>query len=122
MYEIYKETTFSGAHRLREYEGKCESLHGHNWRVRVYVAAGELDRLGMVIDFKVLKEALEKAAGKLDHVYINETPPFDKINPSAENIARWLFDEMTMDINDGRVCVVRVMVWESEASCAIYQP
>jgi 6-pyruvoyltetrahydropterin/6-carboxytetrahydropterin synthase len=122
MYEVYKETTFSGAHRLREYEGRCEALHGHNWLVRAYVAAEELDRLGMVIDFKFLKTALEKAADKLDHVYINEIPPFDTINPSAENIARWLFDEISTSLNDGRVRVARVMVWESDASCAMYQP
>ncbi|MFA6451625.1 MAG: 6-carboxytetrahydropterin synthase QueD [bacterium] len=121
MYEIYKETTFSSAHRLREYKGRCESLHGHNWRARVYVAAEELDKLGMVIDFKLLKSALEESAGKLDHVYINDTPPFDAINPSAENIARWLYDEMRERLNDGRVRVTRVMIWESEASCAIYK-
>ncbi len=122
MYEIYKETTFSGAHRLREYKGRCESLHGHNWRVRAFVAAEELDSLGMVIDFKVLNEALEDIAGRLDHVYINETPPFDKLNPSAENMARWFFDELSGRINGGRVRVSRVMIWESEASCAIYEP
>jgi 6-pyruvoyltetrahydropterin/6-carboxytetrahydropterin synthase len=120
MYEIYKESTFSSAHRLREYKGRCESLHGHNWRARVYVAAEELDSLGMVIDFKVLKKALDETAGKLDHVYINEVPPFDTINPSAENIARWLFDEMSAIINNSRVVITRVMVWESEASCATY--
>jgi len=122
MYEIYKETTFSSAHRLREYKGRCEALHGHNWRARVYAAAEELDSLGMVMDFKELKGALEAAAGKLDHVYINETPPFDVINPSAENIARWIFDELSARVNDGRVRVARVMVWESEESCAVYQP
>ncbi len=122
MYEIYKETTFSGAHRLREYKGRCESLHGHNWRVRAFVAAEELDSLGMVIDFKVLNEALEEIAGRLDHVYLNETPPFDRLNPSAENMARWFYDELAARVNDSRVRVSRVMIWESEASCAIYEP
>ena len=121
MYEIYKETTFSGAHRLRGYKGRCEALHGHNWRVRVSVAADALDDLGMVIDFTVLKAALEEIASKLDHVYINEVPPFDTVNPSAENLAKWFFDELYPRVNGGRARVTRVMVWESDASCAIYQ-
>ena len=122
LYEVYKEATFSGAHRLLEYGGKCESLHGHNWRVRVYAGAEELDRLGMVIDFKVLGEAVGKVVGKVDHRYLNEVAPFDEVNPSAENIARFVYDEVSADIDDGRVRVTRVMVWESDASCAIYRP
>ncbi len=121
MYEIYKETTFSGAHRLREYKGRCEDLHGHNWKVRVFVGAEELDKLGMVVDFKVLKKMMEETIDKLDHKYLNEVSPFDSINPSTENIARYLYDELSLKLNNERVKVVKVMVWESENSCAIYK-
>lgn len=120
MYEVYKETYFSGAHRLREYEGKCESLHGHNWKVRAFIGATELDRLGMVIDFKVLKNALSETVEVLDHTDLNAIPPFDKINPSAENLAKYIFDGLSERINDERVRITKVMVWESHASCAIY--
>lgn len=120
MYEVYKEKYFSGAHRLREYEGKCESLHGHNWKVRVFVGAETLDSLGMVIDFKKLKKRLVDVTEILDHKDLNAVPPFDKINPSAENIARFIYDELVKVINDERVQVVRVKVWESEGSCATY--
>ena len=122
MYTIYKETTFSGAHRLREYKGRCEALHGHNWKVRAYVSSGELDELGMVMDFKELSKALEDAASHLDHKYINEVPPFDTINPSAENIARFFYDELSARLKNSRAGIEKVMIWESESSCAIYQP
>lgn len=120
MHEIFTETYFSGAHRLREYEGKCESLHGHNWKVRAFVKAEELDRLGMVIDFKLLKNALSEVTEKLDHTDLNAVPPFDKINPSAENLSKYIFDELSTLLNDNRAAVSKIMVWESHASCAIY--
>jgi len=122
MYEVYKEGTFSGAHRLREYEGKCEALHGHNWRVRVYARAAELDAAGMVIDFKILQKILNEILDTLDHRYLNEVSPFDKINPSAENIARFFYDHISKKINDNRVTISRIMVWETDTSCAIYEP
>ncbi len=120
MYYIYKEATFSAAHRLRDYHGKCERLHGHNWKVRVYLKSETLDDQGMVVDFSVLKEKLNKILDYLDHKYLNEIPPFDKINPSAENIAKFIFDRLSEEFKE-RVRVHRVMVWESEGSCAIYE-
>ncbi len=120
MYEIFRETDFSSAHRLRGYEGKCESLHGHNWRVRAFVRADILDHLGMVIDFKEIGKALKTVAERLDHTDLNTIPPFDTINPSAENISRYFFDELGKLLDDERVRVTRVMVWESDKSCAIY--
>lgn len=120
MYEVYKETYFSGAHRLREYEGKCEEIHGHNWKIRAFICAEELDRLGMVIDFKKLKKALNDVADRLDHKDVNTVPPFDEINPSAENLARYFYEELGSLLNDGRARVLRVMVWESVGSCAVY--
>ena len=122
MYEVYKEATFSGAHNLREYGGKCEALHGHNWRVRVFVCTEQLDDLGMVVDFKVLKAAMNEGIDYVDHKFLNEIEPFDEINPSAENIARFFYDRTAAKINDDRIRVSRVMVWESDASCAIYEP
>jgi 6-pyruvoyltetrahydropterin/6-carboxytetrahydropterin synthase len=122
MYEIYSEAGFSGAHLLRDYEGPCESLHGHNWRVRVCVGAEALNDAGMVVDFKILKQAMETAAARLDHKYLNDIPPFDSINPSAENIAHWFYDEVSKRIETARARVTRVMVWESDRSCATYTP
>ena len=120
MYEISRDTSFSGAHSLREYQGKCESVHGHNWKVRTYVAAAELDRLGMVVDFKILAREMEDLVNRFDHKDLNTVPPFDKINPSSENMAKYIYDEMSAKLNDGRIKVTRVMVWETDPSCAIY--
>ncbi|MEW5946859.1 MAG: 6-carboxytetrahydropterin synthase QueD [bacterium] len=122
MFEVFKEVTFSGAHRLRDYGGRCEELHGHNWRVRIYARAGELDETGLVVDFKDMKRAMDETADALDHRYLNDVPPFDETNPSAENIARYFFDHVSEKINDDRVAVSRAMVWENDDSCAIYEP
>jgi 6-pyruvoyltetrahydropterin/6-carboxytetrahydropterin synthase len=119
MHEVYKEAWISSAHRLRDYKGPCENLHGHNWHVRVFVGATELDATGMVIDFKLLKHAMREVCDRLDHTYLNELPPFDEINPTAENICRHIFEEVDQRINDGRVRVTRAMVWETEGSCAV---
>ena len=120
MYEVSKEAMFSGAHNLREYKGKCEAVHGHNWRVQVFVAAMQLDPLGMVVDFTILAKELNQVLARLDHKDLNAVPPFDTVNPSSENIAKYLYDEMGARINDDRVKVSRVMVWETDPSCAIY--
>ncbi len=119
MTEIFKEIWLSGAHRLRDYKGPCENLHGHNWRIRVYVGATTLNHVGMVIDFKVLKQAMKEVTDPLDHAYLNEIPPFDEINPTAENICRHVFDQVNRRIRDDRVRVTRAMVWETEGSCAL---
>ena len=120
MYEIVVYTYFSAAHNLRGYRGKCEELHGHNWKVSVKVGAEKLDQLGMVIDFKELKKTLNKVIQKLDHKYLNDVPPFDSINPSSENIAYYIFQELKKAINSGRIKVIKVSVWESEDSTATY--
>ena len=120
MYEVSKETEFSGAHHLRGYHGKCEGMHGHNWRVRVFAIAEELDALGMVVDFKILAAGLEEVLSAFDHKDINTVPPFDSLNSSSENIAKYVFDEMSARLNNVRVRVSRVMVWETDHSCATY--
>ena len=120
MYEVTIESHFSSAHRLRHYNGECERLHGHNWKVQVSVAAKELNDLGMVIDFKDLKAETKKLMDILDHEYINEIPPFTEINPTTENICKFLFDELSKTVNTDRVRVSKIAVWESPNSFAIY--
>ena len=121
MYQIWKETEISAAHFLRDYGGKCENLHGHNWRVRVYVESHELDRTGMVVDFTELKRIMEEVDGRLDHRELNSVAPFDTVNPTAENIAKWYFDSCSELINNGGVRVSQVRVWETATSCAIFR-
>jgi 6-pyruvoyltetrahydropterin/6-carboxytetrahydropterin synthase len=120
MYEIMIKTQFSAAHRLRYYDGKFENLHGHNWSATVVVEAKELDAIGLGIDFVKLKEATDGILSRLDYSLINEVPPFDEMNPSAENIARWLFLELAGKVNAGGVRVKRVEVREFEHSGAAY--
>ncbi|MFQ5441991.1 MAG: 6-carboxytetrahydropterin synthase QueD [Thermodesulfobacteriota bacterium] len=120
MYELTITTTFSSAHNLRGYEGACERLHGHNWKVEVSVSSGKLDRLGMVMDFRKLKAETAKIIETIDHRYLNEVPPFDSENPSAENIASFLFKELSTVVNDNAKKISRVRVWESETAAAAY--
>lgn len=121
MYELTIETTFSSAHNLREYEGACENLHGHNWRVEVSVTASRLDPIGMVIDFKKLKAETKTVIDGLDHAYLNVVPPFDHINPTAENISQHIYRCLSAILNNGNVKVSKVQVWESANSSATYR-
>ncbi len=121
MYEIYKEKMFSAAHRLLGQGGNCENLHGHNWVVRAYLEASELNELGMVLDFGRLDEALEKILGALDHRELNRTPPFDELNPTAEAIARHIHDRLADFFRDADLRVSRVSVWETPGACATYR-
>ncbi|NIO03584.1 MAG: 6-carboxytetrahydropterin synthase QueD [Proteobacteria bacterium] len=120
MYEIKIEDRFSGAHRLRNYHGKCEALHGHNWRVEVLVLANSLDEAGMVLDFKILKETTRKVLGTLDHKYLNEVRDFLQVNPSSENIARYIFDRLKPLLEGHEVVLKKVTAWESDTACASY--
>ena len=120
MYELTVTTTFSSAHNIRGYEGACERLHGHNWRVEVFVCAEELDRLGMAMDFKRLKAETRSVIDGLDHCYLNETPPFDVENATAENIARFIYKKLSDALKGSNVRVSRVRVWESDSAAASY--
>ncbi|MFH2011113.1 MAG: 6-carboxytetrahydropterin synthase QueD [Pseudomonadota bacterium] len=120
MYEVMIKSGFSAAHSLREYGGKCEGLHGHNFRVDVYVKAKKLDDIGLAIDFRILKEKTKVVIDQLDHKYLNDSPYFSEINPSSENIAVYIFKNLEKEVNDGNIVISRVAVWESENSCASY--
>ncbi len=119
-YVLEVEGAFSSAHNLRNYGGKCEELHGHNWRVKVFVGGDELDDIGILIDFKVLKTKLREILSRIDHVYLNEIEPFDTINPSSENIAKYIFERLSESLKDYRVRVERVTVYESDGAGASY--
>lgn len=120
MYQVTIETHFSSAHRLRQYDGECERLHGHNWKVEVSVASDELDDLGMVIDFRILKEKTNALMDKFDHRYLNEVYPFTELNPTTENISKYIFDELSKGINKGSIRISKVAVWESPTCYASY--
>ncbi len=119
MYELLIESEFSAAHRLREYHGACENLHGHNWRVEMAVGGEGLDKLGMLIDFRELKRILNEAIERFDHVYLNELPEFEKQNPTTENMARILFEDCARRLPPG-VRVRSISVWESPRCGARY--
>lgn len=120
MFELTVQASFASAHRLIDYDGDCERLHGHNWKVVVTVSATELDDLGIAIDFKKVKAETREIIGKLDHRYLNEIEPFDKINPTAEHIARELYKQISAKVNTGTASVSKVTVWETETSAASY--
>jgi 6-pyruvoyltetrahydropterin/6-carboxytetrahydropterin synthase len=120
MYELSVETNFSAAHQLRGYGGKCEKLHGHNWRVNIYVTADKLNEIGLAIDFHELKRIAEEILTPLDHSCLNEVFPFTEINPSSENIAKWIYDNLRKKISNRNVQVSMVTVWESETASATY--
>ncbi len=120
MYRITVENDFSSAHQLREYDGKCSSLHGHNWRIQLTVRTRELDSQGISIDFGPLKRVLAGLVERFDHVDLNKTPPFDKLNPTAENIARTIFELAGRELPAG-VEADKVVVWESHNNRVEYR-
>lgn len=116
MFEIQAESMFSAAHHLLNYEGKCENQHGHNWKVVVSVRGHKLDDAGILIDFKVLKQELNKVLDLIDHKDLNETCYFQGASPSSEKIAKFIFDKLSEKIS----CMYSAAVWETPTSCAIY--
>jgi 6-pyruvoyltetrahydropterin/6-carboxytetrahydropterin synthase len=122
MFEVSVEHTFAAAHALRNYHGKCENLHGHNYRVQVKVLGPELDEAGMLVDFVELKRLLRGATERLDHHNLNEISPFDAINPSAENIAKYLYEEISGKLRPENAAVLdEVKVWETDIQFACYR-
>ena len=124
VFEISKDFVFSAAHQIRLHGGKCERLHGHNWRIRVHARASELNRIGMVIDFADLQRIVSDIGGRFDHRNVNEVPPFDELNTTAELLARHFYEEANralLEREGGRVRVSKVEVWENEGSLAVYR-
>ncbi len=120
MYELMIESQFSAAHQLRGYKGKCEGLHGHNWRIQVTVSSEKLNDVGMAMDFHDLKEMTNEVISSLDHSFLNEVFPFTEKNPSSENIAKWIYDLINKKIKKKQCNMSSVTIWENETSSATY--
>jgi len=120
MFVLKIVTDFASAHSLRDYPGDCSRLHGHNWQVEVMVSSQVLDESGIAIDFREIKKQTKTVVKRLDHQYLNEIKPFDVLNPTAENIAKYLFDEIGILINDENVKVKEVLIWETPRSAVTY--
>ena len=120
MYELKIITEFSAAHNLRNFRGKCEALHGHNWKVEVVLSGKNLDDSGVVLDFAEVKAATSEIMSEIDHRYLNDLPFFVENNPSSENIARYIFHRLKEKIDNDRVRIRRVTAWESQDACASY--
>jgi 6-pyruvoyltetrahydropterin/6-carboxytetrahydropterin synthase len=121
QFELTIESQFSAAHRLREYNGDCERLHGHNWQVRVTVRSSRLDRLGMIVDFRTLKRIVREVLGEFDHAYLNDLPRFAERNPTTEHMAESISCEVAERLPDG-VEVAEVTAWETPGCSATYRP
>jgi 6-pyruvoyltetrahydropterin/6-carboxytetrahydropterin synthase len=122
MYQVSIEQHFDAAHFLRGYRGKCEALHGHRFRVVVRVKAAEVDDIGLAYDFVELKRQLGDILSRFDHTCLNDVPPFDKTNPSSENIASTIYNELQPKLAGAPVSLVCVEVWESPQSGVAYSP
>ena len=123
MYEVTVEETFAAGHYLRNYRGKCEHPHGHNYRVRLTLAGRELDQAGLLLDFKDMKRVVKDVIEYFDHRMINDLEPFTVLNPSAENLAKYFFDQTNARLKNetgGRVEIRRVTIWETDTSIATY--
>jgi 6-pyruvoyltetrahydropterin/6-carboxytetrahydropterin synthase len=122
MYQISVEQHFDAAHALRGYKGKCEALHGHRFRVVARIEAAGLDDIGLAYDFAELKSHLAGVISRFDHVNLNDVPPFDRINPSSENIAADIYNELTSRLSGDKISLTAVEVWESPQTGVSYSP
>jgi 6-pyruvoyltetrahydropterin/6-carboxytetrahydropterin synthase len=123
MFEVCVEQTFAAGHALRNYKGKCENVHGHNYRVRITMQGDQLDSTGLLVDFLDVKRLIGGVVDYLDHQFINDLPPFTELNPSAENIAKYFYDRVSGGLkNDVTVRVSQVQIWETDTSSAVYRP
>lgn len=121
VYEIYVKDHFSAAHALRGYDGCCSNVHGHNWIVETYIQCSKLNKMGFGVDFMDVKQVVSDILGKLDHTNLNDVAEFGNINPTSENIAKFLYTEMSRRLNSERVKVSKVMVMESPGCGSSYQ-
>ena len=123
MYELTVEREFSSGHYLRNYRGRCENPHGHNYKVRITLAGTVLDEAGLLLDFKLIKQVMRPVIDRIDHQMLNELEPFTTINPSAENIARYFYEQTREQLNSmtqGRVHVKDCTIWETDTTSATY--
>jgi len=120
MYELKIITQFGAAHQLKDTGGECENLHGHNWKIEVFVKGERLDGNGLLVDFKVIKNETKEIIDKLDHKYLNELAWFREMNPTSENISRLIYELLSKKINNKDIRVSRVTTWESDTACATY--
>ncbi len=120
MFVLKIVTDFASAHSLRNYPGDCARLHGHNWQVEVSVESEILDSIGIAIDFREIKNQTKEVVKRLDHQYLNEIPPFDVLNPTAENIAKYFYEEVGQLINNQNVRVCEVIIWETPRASVTY--
>jgi 6-pyruvoyltetrahydropterin/6-carboxytetrahydropterin synthase len=124
MFEVSVEETFSSGHALRGYRGKCENVHGHNYRVRVTLAGPRLDGIGLLVDFAELKRVLRGVIAGIDHQFLNDLEPFRTVNPSAENLAKYFYEETTRGLKSlpEGAGITEVIVWETDTSSARFMP
>jgi 6-pyruvoyltetrahydropterin/6-carboxytetrahydropterin synthase len=122
MFEVSVEYTFAAGHALRNYKGKCENVHGHNYRVRVTVEGERLNGAGLLVDFADLKAGIRSLVDRFDHQFLNDLEPFDRINPSAENLAKYLSDAVGAQLGGRGVRLRAVTVWETDTSSATFRP
>lgn len=123
MFEVTVQQTFAAGHALRNYRGKCENVHGHNYRIEVTVEGEQLDSIGLLVDFVELKRLMKDVIDYLDHRFINDLEPFDKVNPSAENIAKYFHDRIRAGLSaEVPIRLAQVKVWETDTSSAVYRP
>ncbi len=124
MFEVSVEETFSSGHALRGYKGKCENVHGHNYRVKVTLTGPKLDEIGLLVDFTEIKRALRGIIGKIDHQFLNDLEPFKTENPSAENMAKYFYDEMRRELKSmpEGATIAEVTLWETDTASAKYSP
>jgi 6-pyruvoyltetrahydropterin/6-carboxytetrahydropterin synthase len=123
MFEVTIEETFAAGHALRNYHGKCENVHGHNYRCQVSLEGDELDDIGLLVDFVELKKVVHAVLDRLDHQWLNDLPPFDKLNPSAENMARFIFEEVHAGLREkAGVRTASVRLWETDTASVTYRP
>ena len=124
MFEIFVEETFAAGHALRGYKGKCENPHGHNYRVRITLQGPKLDSTGLLYDFVHLKQVIHTVMEGVDHKFLNDQAPFDKLNPSAENIAKYFYEELSRQISSSPngAAITRVDIWETDTTRASYIP
>jgi 6-pyruvoyltetrahydropterin/6-carboxytetrahydropterin synthase len=124
MFQVSVEETFSSGHALRGYKGKCENVHGHNYRVQVTLEGPQLDNIGLLVDFTELKQILRGIIKRLDHQFINDLEPFATVNPSAENMAKYFYDEVTSQLRSlpPGAHVTHTTIWETDTASARYSP